>query len=70
MTGIVLVVAKAPTPGRSKTRLVPPLSAAQWDRGVQDSTEHLIYLRQHLRNGFCTAPRPADRRDPLFRLET
>ncbi len=29
MTGIVLVVAKAPTPGRSKTRLVPPLSAAQ-----------------------------------------
>ncbi|MEO5634168.1 TIGR04282 family arsenosugar biosynthesis glycosyltransferase [Gaiella sp.] len=27
MTGIVLVVAKAPTPGRSKTRLVPPLTA-------------------------------------------
>lgn len=29
MTGIVLVVAKAPALGRSKTRLVPPLSAAQ-----------------------------------------
>lgn len=29
MTGIVLVVAKAPTPGRSKTRLVPPLTAFQ-----------------------------------------
>ena len=27
MTGIVLVVAKAPTVGRSKTRLVPPLTA-------------------------------------------
>ncbi|MCC6222851.1 MAG: TIGR04282 family arsenosugar biosynthesis glycosyltransferase [Thermoleophilia bacterium] len=29
MTGTVLLVAKAPLPGRSKTRLVPPLSAEQ-----------------------------------------
>lgn len=29
MSGIVLVVAKAPTPGRSKTRLVPPLTASR-----------------------------------------
>lgn len=29
MTGTVLVVAKAPVPGRSKTRLVPPLTAEQ-----------------------------------------
>jgi rSAM/selenodomain-associated transferase 1 len=38
VTGIVLVVAKAPTLGRSKTRLVPPLS------GVQAAELHEVLL--------------------------